>query len=119
MQEYSNKMRLLAISNKMQVCQGTHYLRWVDSSGIFTSPKFVPSVFFYKKQFGLSFLLDAPTLWNDLPNDVRHSPFLASVCKIEGLWQGFSSIVLLLLSCSVVLARTGLMAHGLCIKDLV
>ena len=44
--------------------------------------KFVPSVFSSEKQFGLRFSFDAPTLWNDLPHDIRHSPSVASKTEI-------------------------------------
>ena len=55
-------------------------------------PKYVPSVPSSLTQFGLRFTLDPPTLWNDLPNDVRHSfqcfilwytQFLPFCCALE------------------------------------
>ena len=33
------------------------------------------------KQFGFSFVFDAPTVWNSLPEDIRASPTIASFRK--------------------------------------
>ena len=44
-------------------------------------PQFYPSVHKLKKHFGHSFAFDAPTLWNDMPDDVRSAPYLACFRK--------------------------------------
>ena len=41
-------------------------------------PKFYLSIYKSVKQFGYSFALDAPTVWNALPDEIRGSPTLAS-----------------------------------------
>ena len=44
-------------------------------------PQFYPSVHKSKRHFGHSFAFDAPTLWNDLPEDVHSAPTLACFRK--------------------------------------
>ena len=44
-------------------------------------PKFQPTIRKSTKQFGFSFALDAPTVWNSLPEDIRASPTIVSVRK--------------------------------------
>ena len=41
-------------------------------------PKFQPKIHKSTKQFGFNFTLDAPTVWNSLPEDIRASPTIAS-----------------------------------------
>ena len=45
------------------------------------APQFYPSVYKSKKRFGHSFAFDAPTLWNDLPDDVNSAQTLACFRK--------------------------------------
>ena len=44
------------------------------------------SLFLYKskKQFGSSFAFDAPTIWNELPDDVRSPSAINSGKKLKG-----------------------------------
>ena len=44
-------------------------------------PKFQPTIHKSTKQFGFSFVFDAPTVWNSLPEDIRASPTIASFRK--------------------------------------
>ena len=49
-------------------------------------PQFFPSVINPKTLFGNSFAFDAPTVWNDLPDE----GYSALICKISpaSLWYG-------------------------------
>ena len=68
-------------------------------------PKFQPSVHKSVKQFGHSFVFNAPTIWNALPEEIHASPSLASFKNGEKLplHQGIPSLVFLTLASSVVL----------------
>ena len=43
-----------------------------------TVPKFQPSILKSVKEFTISFVFDAPTLWNELSDEVRASPTIGS-----------------------------------------
>ena len=43
-----------------------------------TVPRFQPSVHKSAKHFTASFAFDAPTVWNDLPGEVRASPAIGT-----------------------------------------
>ena len=58
---------------------GTRYNR--PEKRFLEVPQFYPSVHKSKNHFGHSLAFDAPTLWNDLPDDVRSAPTLASFRK--------------------------------------
>ena len=57
-----------------------------------------------KKTLGHSFAFDAPTIWNDLPDEVRSAPTLACFRKrIKSHQEGFPTLVYTLSGVSVVL----------------
>ena len=61
-------------------------------------PKFQPSVHKSVKQFGHSFVFDAPTLWNALSEDIQASPLCRHLQKMPQnlpLHQSISSLGLL------------------------
>ena len=80
--------------------------------------KFVTSVFSSEIQFGLSFNFDVPTLWNDLPNDVRHSPSLTSFRKQTQILHFFANLSLSSFFHFIAFTYTGFMTHELCLKNL-
>ena len=63
----------------LQVYNCGYNTRRSENVGKFlTVPKFQRSVHKSVKQFSFSFAFDAPTLWNDLPDDVRACPTIGS-----------------------------------------
>ena len=44
-------------------------------------PIFQPSIHKSSKQFGYSFAFDAPSLWNDLPDDIRAAPSVTTFIR--------------------------------------
>ena len=68
--------------------------------------QFYPSVYKSKKHFGHSFAFDAPTVWNDLPDQIHSAPSLACFrkkVKIVSLQRGFPNLAYTLSGVSVVL----------------
>ena len=59
---------------------GTRYNR--PDKSFLEVPQYYPSVHKYQKHFVYSFAFGAPTLWNDLPDDVRSAPNLACFREI-------------------------------------
>ena len=71
-------------------------------------PQHYPSVYKSNKHFGRSFVFDAPTVWNDLPDDVHSAPTLACFrkkAKILTLEKGFPTLAYKLSGVSLVLTR--------------
>ena len=52
--------------------------RGSQSDGMFLEVPHFASVFKSRKHFGLSFVYDAPMIWNDLPDEVHSANSLAS-----------------------------------------
>ena len=55
--------------------------RSLSGGNFLVIPKFQPSVHKSVKQFGYSFAIDAPTVWNSLPVEIRASSSLTSFRK--------------------------------------
>ena len=49
-------------------------------------PQFRPSIHKSKRHFSPSFAYDAPNVWNDLPDEIRSAPSLASFRKKSRLY---------------------------------
>ena len=65
-------------SSYLSSYSSSYSIRRSQSGGNFlVIPKFYPSVLKSVKQFGNSFALDPPTVWNALPDEIRASPSLA------------------------------------------
>ena len=65
-----------------------------QSDGMFLEVPDFASVFKCRKYFGLSFVYDAPMIWNDLPDKVRSANSLASFrSKLKSyLWKSIPTL---------------------------
>ena len=76
---YSGYPKCFEPSLKLKYC--VYRTRQSQSDGLLLEVPYYVSIFKSKKHFGLSFVYDDPSIWNDLPDDVRSAKSRSSFRK--------------------------------------